>query len=302
MELLHSYNNGNMMVSIYSDGTKIREYEGSMHPVHPESMDVKITNYCDGNCAWCHEMSDMNGKHADIGKLLEVIDGLPAGVEIAIGGGNPLTHPGLILFLRELKNRGLIANMTINQRHFRKYADKIKQIMDEELIYGMGVSYNDSRYLEDIGSFVNSNMVFHVIMGINKVGVIDELREFIKGCGIEVCKVLVLGYKEYGNGNRHYGINAGMIENCKREWYWSIGGYFRSKGLVLSFDNLAISQLNLRRFFLDGAWEKFYMGKEGSCSMYIDAVEGEFAICSVDPNRRGFGEIGLFEFFQGIEI
>ena len=75
--LLNSYKNGNCKVSIYDDGTKVREYDGEPSPVHPESMDIKITNYCSGSedqsnllCKWCHERSNLQGKHAEFSALL----------------------------------------------------------------------------------------------------------------------------------------------------------------------------------------------------------------------------------------
>jgi len=59
--ILHSYQNGNTLVNLYNDGTKTREYEGEPKPVFPESIDVKITNYCDAGCTFCHEKSTRLG-------------------------------------------------------------------------------------------------------------------------------------------------------------------------------------------------------------------------------------------------
>jgi len=301
MNLLHSYTNGNTHVSLYDDGTKIREFDGKPMPAHPESMDVKITNYCDGGCRWCHEKSSTTGKHADLNRLLDVIKDLPAGVEIAIGGGNPLSHPDLLPFLRELKTRGLVPNMTVNQKHFKPYAAEIRTLL-EGLIYGLGVSYNGTKYQADIAPFVplTSNMVFHLIMGINSVYEIDDLQKFVKDNGGESCKVLVLGYKDYGNGNPHYASNKESIDKNKLRWFRFLSSFFKENNLTLSFDNLAIEQLNLKRFFTDDAWNKFYMGNEGSHTQYIDAIKQEFAICSVDPVRKSFNEISLFDYFQSI--
>lgn len=64
MTIINTYKNGNTSVTLYNDGTKVREYEGTPNIVHPESIDVKITNYCDLGCAYCHESSTTEGKHA----------------------------------------------------------------------------------------------------------------------------------------------------------------------------------------------------------------------------------------------
>ena len=118
MDLLGEYKNGNYVVAIYEDGTKIRYTEHDKFiPEFPESMDVKITNYCDMNCPWCHENSTSNGRHGDI-LHADFINSLRPFTEVAIGGGNPLSHPDLPVFLERLKQKNIIANITVNQRHF----------------------------------------------------------------------------------------------------------------------------------------------------------------------------------------
>lgn len=302
MNLLNSYTNGNTKVSIYDDGTKVREYEGEPVVAHPESMDIKITNYCDGGCQWCHEKSTIKGRHADLDRLLGVIDGLPAGVEIALGGGNPLTHPGLFPFLLTLKSRGLIANMTINQRHFAPYRKDIERLISEKLIHGLGISYSQGVYQDDIAPFIKmtNNIVFHTIMGVNTVSVIDDLYEFVARNGGDKTKILILGYKDYGLGKGYLSSNKDAIDTTKLQWYRYLATYFNKPNLTLSFDNLAIEQLNLKRFFTDKSWNKFYMGNEGQYTQYVDAVNQQYAICSVDPNRKSFDEISLFDFFKNI--
>jgi len=218
------------------------------------------------------------------------------------GGGAAQSHPELIPFLNALKNQGLIANMTINQKHFRKDKDIITKIVSEKLIRGIGVSYSDPKYLTDIEPVINltNDMVFHVIMGINSVEVIDELQSFCDKNN-KPCKVLVLGYKTYGLGKPYYELNKESIEENKLQWYRRLALKFKEPNLTLSFDNLAIKQLNLKRFFTDKAWNKFWMGKEGSHTSYLDAVKQEYAICSIDPNRVSWNDTDLFSFFQNIK-
>ena len=68
MEILHSYDNGNVKVTLYTDGTKIQEWSDNEtpNPEFPNSMDIKITNYCDLSCKFCHEMSTLQGKHGNL--------------------------------------------------------------------------------------------------------------------------------------------------------------------------------------------------------------------------------------------
>jgi organic radical activating enzyme len=301
MNLINKYINGNVHVSIYDNGTKIREFDESPKPIHPESMDVKITNNCDGGCQFCHERSTNYGKHADLDRLLKELQVLPNGVELALGGGNILTHPGLLPFLQALKSQGIITNVTINQKHFKQYHDLIQWMITTKLVYGIGVSYSDSKYMNDIIPIMKStnNLVFHVIAGINHINVISDLNLVCKS-NDKQCKILILGYKDYGFGNKYYSNNAEEIRNNQLNWCRKIPSYFKTNNLTLSFDNLAIEQLKLKRCFTEDAWKQFYMGDEGSFTMYIDAVKQEFARCSVDSNRKSFDDIDLLSFFDGL--
>ena len=103
-----TYKNGNTIVSISDDGTKIRYVPDNAPamPVYPESIDMKITNKCCMMCAMCHEQSTANGNQADLKHPL--LDSLHPYTELAIGGGDPLTHPDLEEFLKRMKNKDII--------------------------------------------------------------------------------------------------------------------------------------------------------------------------------------------------
>lgn len=102
-KILYKYQNGNTTVTILENGTKIREYEDTPFIELPESVDCKITNMCDLNCPYCHEQSTINGKYADLEKLKTILLGLHPGTELALGGGDPISHPDLISFLKWCK-------------------------------------------------------------------------------------------------------------------------------------------------------------------------------------------------------
>ena len=140
MELLGRYKNGNFKTIILSDGTKIRETEDDEFvPAFAENMDIKICNFCDMGCPFCHEGSTTDGKFGDI--LNEkFINTLHPYQEVALGGGDATSHPDLIPFLQKLKDRKIIVNMTVNQIHFEKKQELIRKLVNEKLIYGLGVS------------------------------------------------------------------------------------------------------------------------------------------------------------------
>ena len=54
---------------------------------------------------------------------------------------------------------------------------------------------------------------------------------------------------------------------------------------VVSFDNLAIEQLDVKRLMSEEEWNQFYMGNDGNFTMYIDLVEKQFATSSISTTR-----------------
>lgn len=275
MNLLQKYKNGNVLVSIYEDGTKIQEWDGVANPTFPNSMDIKITNYCDLNCSFCHEMSTTKGKHGDLDKLSELLVQLPQGTELAIGGGDPLSHPDLLDFLCDLSQVGLIPNMTVNIKHVKKNINLINNLIEDKLIYGLGVSISDDSDLSVMKEIVNpNNVVYHVIAGVNDIDVLTKIQkeDFVK-------KALILGYKEVGRGK-----TLSEKTNSRKDRWNKYIKFFIGK-MHLSFDNLAVRQLNIKDLITVEAWEEFYMGDDGQFTMYIDAVEEKYTVSSTTAER-----------------
>ena len=279
MGVLGKYKNGNYFVTIFSDGTKIRYNDSDyFNPNKPESMDLKITNKCNMGCSFCHEDSNPNGKHGDILNL-PFIDTLLPYTEIAIGGGNPLTHPDFVPFLEKLKERKLIANITFNQYHFMDNIDFIQELVDKKLVYGIGVSmmYASDKFVECMSKFPNA--VIHVINGIVSI---DDLKMLAN----HNLKILILGYKEFRRGKQMYSRQSTVIDNMKSALYNALPTIIDDEWFdVVSFDNLAIKQLEPKRLMSEEQWERFYMGDDGSFTMYVDAVERKFAKSSTSTER-----------------
>lgn len=279
MELLGRYKNGNFVTTILSDGTKIRETkDDEFIPSFAENMDVKICNYCDMGCKFCHEGSTINGKFGNI--LNEkFIDTLHPYQEIAIGGGDATSHPDLIPFLKKLKERKVIANMTVNQIHFEKKYELIKKLVDEKLIYGLGVSLVNptKHFIELIKQYPNA--VIHVINGVLKPSDIKALEN-------NNLKMLILGYKHLRRGNEYFEEEQNDIET-KQQWLYENLEDIIQKFKVVSFDNLAIEQMDVKRLLTQEEWDEFYMGDDGKVTYYVDMVERKFAQSSTAPfNKR----------------
>lgn len=288
-QLLHSYQNGNCQVTIYADGTKTVEYHGMARPNYPNSLDLKITNYCDNpHCiTYCFEKSNKLGLHADLEYGLNVLSDLPSGTEVAIGGGNPLFHPELEYFLTELSDRGIICNLTVNQYHIDKYIDRINDYIDRKLIYGLGISYIKDVSLDCISKLKNiDNCVWHVIAGIHSI---DDIKRLLAITPVK--KVLVLGYKRFGNGLSNYIKDTNTIDKLTYQWYTRIHELFNINGITVSFDNLGIKQLNIKRFFTDVTFNEFFMGDDGKFTFFIDLVKQEYCITSTAKERYSLNGI-----------
>ena len=54
---------------------------------------------------------------------------------------------------------------------------------------------------------------------------------------------------------------------------------------TISFDNLAIEQLNPSRLMSNDAYREFYMGNDGQFTLFIDLVKEEFAVGSTATER-----------------
>ncbi len=284
MELLGKYKNGNYTVAIYKDGTKIRATGAdSFEPTFPESIDLKITNQCERGCAFCHENSTPDGKHSDLLNL-PFFRSIPPYTELAIGGGNPLSHPDLERFLEKCQSRHIIANITVHEAEFFDNAALLWTWVSRGLIHGIGISHTSPKYTERLLRYLTemyrfSTAVIHVINGVVSL---DDLEKFAD----KNLNLLILGYKDIRRGQEYQSRYMDVVsmrqqtlkENLPR---LAKDGHFRT----ICFDNLALEQLDVQRLVTSEEWESLYMGDDGKFTMYIDAVELEYAMSSTSMHR-----------------
>lgn len=270
MELLYKYKNGNYNILIFDDGTKVRQTSESVwKPDFAENIDIKITDKCDGNCSFCFEGSTPNGKHGDL-LSLKFWDTLHKGQEVAING-NDLSHPDLIPLLKKLSKQGIIVNMTLNQMHFVGHLEEVKDLIKNKLIYGLGVSlvYPTDKLLEILKEPIFKNAVIHTINGILTKEQVEKLKD-------NNLKLLILGYKHLRRGDDYFNKEKDLIEKNQKWLEDNILELF-SHFKVVSFDNLALEQLNMQDKLDKNIWEDCYMGDDGTTTFYIDCVNKQFA-------------------------
>lgn len=277
MKALGRYINGDYHVTLLDDGTKIRETDDDKDfiPAFAENCDCKITDKCDGGCAWCYEGCTPNGKHGDILNY-EFLDTLHPYTELAING-NDMSHPDLIPFLQKLREKRIVANMTVNQLHFERHYDFIKELVDSKLIFGLGVSLRKATYhfVDKIKQFPNA--VIHVINGVFGAEDYSVLKD-------NDLKLLILGYKMLRRGIDWYDVYSENILQ-KQNWLYNTLEECTKRFKVVSFDNLALEQLEVKRLLTQEQWDEFYMGNDAQYTFYLDLVEGTFGRNSLAEKR-----------------
>ena len=291
--VLAKYKNGNYTVILADDGTKIRVNNlDNLTPSFAESIDCTITTKCDGGCPYCYLGCNENGKHADLNQPF--FDTLHKGQELALNG-NDLSHPDLLKFLVRMRRNRVICNITLNQKHFMKYAMSLKNLATIGLVHGIGVSLIDSsdKGLYDQLSLI-PNTVVHVIDGLTTKEDIDNMSD--KGI-----KMLVLGYKPIGRGKEYFDRHKAEINNnikYLRDNLKEISKHFD----VVSFDNLAIEHLNVESLVEKDKWDELYMGDEGQYTFFIDAVNKKFAVSSLSEEQYDLMDSvdGMFKYVRRI--
>ncbi len=283
-DILYKYKNGNVDVTIKTDGTKIREWEGEQVVEYPESCDLKVTQYCDMDaiCVFCHEMSNKQGKHGDLELIKSIWANQLPGTELAIGGGNPLAHPDIDSFLTHLSGQGIIPNLTVNSLHMRKHREQLKNLQMTKAIYGLGISYRGPKFLDTLPEELDyNNVVFHMILGLDSMEDCKAIIEWARKRQVSP-KILLLGYKQFGNGVKCY---SAELQEKIDGWKKILRRLLRINGLTLSFDNLAINQLNLQDFMTTDMWNTLYQGPDKTHTFYVDAIQETVAGTSTSVDR-----------------
>jgi hypothetical protein len=291
---LATYQNGNAVVEIHDDGTRvITTPDSSFNFDFPLNIDIRVSTKCSfgrnpetgkGFCGFCHESSTTDGVECDYTALMDKLRHLPSGIELAVGC-NHFTS-GLYEFILWCSNiQGYIVNLTVNQGHLYRDYDGLRHVVECGFIRGLGISYRSSLdwYVPDF-IMEYPNTVFHVIAGIDTFDEILALKE--KG----VKKILILGEKDFG-------FNTGKVDLkslTHMKWYWWVKKLFHEFDVV-SFDNLALEQLNIKRFLTDEQWEEFNQGEH---SFYINAVDQTFSASSRSSMKLPWDKFTVQEFYK----
>jgi hypothetical protein len=293
--VIAQYKNGNADIELHSDGTRVIQYDDDLNLDSPLNIDIRVNSECSFGmnpktgkafCSFCHESATTDGTECDYEILRDKLIGLPKGIELAIGC-NKMTAE-LYEFILWCSVQEYIVNLTVNQGHVKRDFEVLKHITECGFIKGLGISYRSGLKF-DVPKYIldYEHTVFHVICGIDSYHEVEALRK--QG----VNKVLCLGEKDFG-------FNLGKVDlttKKHKEWYWWVHNLFKTFDVV-SFDNLGLQQLNVRRFFTNENWEVFNQSEH---SFYIDAVNKILAPSSRSSEKTNWDEYTLKYYFKKIK-
>lgn len=288
---MYSYKNGNANISIDNEGTRIITYSDELKLEYPLNIDIRVSTKCafgfnpktnSAFCDFCHESARTDGNECDYDELKYKLSDLPEGIELAIGT-NQLTE-GLYEFILWCSLNHYIVNLTVNQGHINRDYCGLYHLLECGFIKGLGISYRSGLQFNVPQQLLDHpNVVFHVISGIDNIDDVILLRS--KG----VKKILVLGEKDFG-----FNIDKVNLDTRKhKEWFWWVHKLF-SIFDVVSFDNLGLEQLNIKRFFNNENWELFNQGEH---SLFLDSVNGFYHISSRSNKKVNWNDMSIKEFF-----
>jgi hypothetical protein len=184
------------------NGTKLRfknkEIVSLRRSATPELVDVKLTDYCEMDCAYCYQGSTRKGKHAHRGTVEAIIRGLASleTFEVAFGGGEPTLYPGFLELLQFTRELGIVPNFTTRNVDFLEAnAAALKKV-----IGAVAISIDSSEDMSLATDRLQTTPVFdcvqwqvvHGACSTEELANIDRLREGRP--------LMLLGWKTTGRG------------------------------------------------------------------------------------------------------
>lgn len=175
--------------AVWFNGKTIRMALNPQEPItelaFPEFYDVKITGHCEGKCPWCYMDSKETDAHYDdivakIRKFFGPMSENERPFQVAIGGGEPTSHPDFIECLKAFKDLGIEPNYTTNGMHLtpdivratQKYCGGVALSCHPHLDWGLA-----ARRLVDSGVKLN----FHIIISDKEsIDYFEELYDIWK--------------------------------------------------------------------------------------------------------------------------
>lgn len=277
-------------------GTKVRlSLKDNVKPYRksstPELVDLKITQYCQYGCKFCYMGSTKSGLHANLDDIKRYVDHLAElkVMEIALGGGEPTTHPNFVEILKYIDSKGITVNFTTFSVAWLTNSEILETVIN--CVSAVGVSVLNEKDLNKVVKISKaleskSHRKKVQVMAQHVLGSIDagETSRILISCWEKYIPVLLLGFKKTGFGKtyKQHPVDdiLGIIKMANTK-----SGYY---GVTVNFLSVDTAFVNKFKKFLKelGVSSKLITSPEGKFSMYIDAVENKIAPSSYCNDKK----------------
>ena len=252
----------------------------------PELVDVKITDFCPVGCTYCYQGSTVKGKHAALKEIKDFARyiGNMGVFEVAIGGGDPTTHPDFIEILKAFDRHGVTPNFSTQMWDWLQKDDVVAAV--REHCGAVAISTQSPKQAEKFIQICKDKGIkphIHYVLGLSPL---DNLRDMLnlKVDGFYGHHIVLLAYKEMGRAEGTPPIDYTGWQNVVRQaannYQWTIAvDSYRTADVESGFSREEIPDV----LFENG---------DGRFSLYWDAVEGSYAAHSFKPQneRIHYGE------------
>ena len=236
----------------------------------PETVDIKITNFCNIGCPYCYQSSTPEGSTAEnlwtYSRLLSEMQVF----EVAIGGGEPTFSRLLWTFLAHCHDYGMYPTFTTRSLAWMKIPRQRDafNLYCGRFAYSVSTNTDAANCLEAMeqAEIDKNKVVFQYVLGSTSI---EEFDRLLRYCERTYSKLLLLGYKDFGFGSNWrphpHEEWLDIVRDCYNDHRYSSWIGVDSE-VVRQFEE-QIRSIDTRRIFSDI--------REGNRSMYIDAVQSK---------------------------
>lgn len=262
--------------------SRVWGYGSGIFSPSPETVDISITDWCNYACPSCYQSSRTDRGHGKTGLVREVLKGFAvAPYQIAIGGGEPTSHPDFPTILREAREFGTIPNYTTAGHIVRK--DVVEAT--NEVCGGVSVTYHAHKGLDAfIGNFralrdvLKVQMNVHVIADETVVECLEGLHRAVADGRLPAgLSVILLAY--------HPDVGRASMQKLMPKRMVQVGLPNELKRCLDAGFKIAFSE-GLLPFFLSrpeiGVDTRLATRAEGAFSCYVDS-RGRMSASSFNP-------------------
>lgn len=265
--------------------------------VSPMLADVKITGWCDVGCTFCYQASTEAGTHASLENINAVAKWLGNNncFEVALGGGEPTSHPQISNVISAFKKADINVNMTsrnldwFTDGHTENWA-KIYTIRSLSAVAASVESLTAmQRWVKKWPYKFNSDskndgpiLSFQVIDGLIPPNVLSEMNSL---CLENDIRITILGYKTTGFGINVNPPHMGAWVNI----FLESDNYYSG---ISAIDTVIAQQYDLQFLGVD---KVSVIDEEGYWSSYFDCTTDEIM---VGPSSYQLNEMKVWEIFD----